>query len=281
MPDIIDKIGGCLLHHGKSSNRIYLMKLADTHIPETITHLDYMAAVNNYTKIIAKVPAWAKNRFEACGYKSEATVPGFYNGTIDTLFMGKFLSATRELEDAADIILKVLSSACQCRGRQSVESLPNGFDWHIAQELDAQKISDVYRQVFRSYPFPIHDADYIRKTMRENIVYFCITKDREIVSVASCEMDVEAQNVEMTDFATLPTFRGNGFACFLLAKMEQEMLARSIKTAYTIARSVSFGMNITFAKMNYNYAGTLINNTDICGSTESMNVWYKSLKSLP
>ena len=37
------------------------------------------------------------------------------------------------------------------------------------------------------------------------------------------------------------------------------------------------GMNITFAKHGYHYAGTLNNNTNICGRIESMNVWYKSL----
>jgi hypothetical protein len=36
-------------------------------------------------------------------------------------------------------------------------------------------------------------------------------------------------------------------------------------------------MNITFAKQRYALAGTLINNTDISGSLESMNVWYKPL----
>ena len=48
-------------------------------------------------------------------------------------------------------------------------------------------------------------------------------------------------------------------------------------TSYTIARSLSYGMNITFAKMGYIYGGTLINNTNICGSLESMNIWYKHL----
>ncbi|HOM70936.1 MAG TPA: putative beta-lysine N-acetyltransferase, partial [Armatimonadota bacterium] len=50
-----------------------------------------------------------------------------------------------------------------------------------------------------------------------------------------------------------------------------------MKTAYTIARSLSYGMNITFAKQGYQYAGTLTNNTNICGHMESMNVWYKHL----
>jgi hypothetical protein len=36
-------------------------------------------------------------------------------------------------------------------------------------------------------------------------------------------------------------------------------------------------MNITFARAGYRYAGTLVNNTQICGQLESMNVWYKPL----
>ena len=36
-------------------------------------------------------------------------------------------------------------------------------------------------------------------------------------------------------------------------------------------------MNITFARQDYVLAGTLVNNTNISGSLESMNVWYKSL----
>jgi len=36
-------------------------------------------------------------------------------------------------------------------------------------------------------------------------------------------------------------------------------------------------MNITFAKQGYQYAGCLVNNSNICGSIESMNVWYRQL----
>ncbi len=55
------------------------------------------------------------------------------------------------------------------------------------------------------------------------------------------------------------------------------MPSRGIRTAYTIARAVSYGMNITFARCGYQYGGRLVNNTDIAGSLESMNVWYKTL----
>ena len=40
---------------------------------------------------------------------------------------------------------------------------------------------------------------------------------------------------------------------------------------------MSAGMNITFSKNGYKYGGTLVNNTDISGQIESMNVWFKNL----
>jgi hypothetical protein len=38
-------------------------------------------------------------------------------------------------------------------------------------------------------------------------------------------------------------------------------------------------MNVTFARCGYRFAGTLINNTQISGRIESMNVWYKGLRA--
>ena len=49
-------------------------------------------------------------------------------------------------------------------------------------------------------------------------------------------------------------------------------------TGYTIARALSPGMNITFARAGYRFGGLLWNNTQICGRLEPMNIWYKSLR---
>jgi putative beta-lysine N-acetyltransferase len=83
----------------------------------------------------------------------------------------------------------------------------------------------------------------------------------------------------MTDFATLPAYRGRGLATRLLGLMGCQAIESGVRVAYTIARAVSFGMNITFARHAYQYGGTLINNTQIAGSIESMNVWYRLLGS--
>ena len=138
-------------------------------------------------------------------------------------------------------------------------------------------MADLYKKVFDTYPFPIFDPRYIKKTMDENFIYSSIWENDKIVALSSCEMDIVSQNVEMTDFATLPEYQGKGFAIYLLQNMENEMRKRNIRTAYTISRAVSYGINIIFAKMGYKYSGTLLNNTNISGNFESMNVWYKFL----
>lgn len=277
MPDIIDKVNGCLIQHGKAGDRIYLMKLALDRVSEIFDHLDQLAKTNGYTKIVAKVPERVWTEFGDQGYVTEAIVPRFYNGESNVFFMGKYLSDERETEDNILTINNVLSEALRRSGERCGCTLAPEFTWGIADEEDAEAISRVYREVFATYPFPIHDPEYIKETMRDNIVYFCIRRDGNVISVASSEMDKDALNVEMTDFATLPEYRKNGFATFLLEKMEDEMRLRGIKTSYTIARAVSYGMNITFSKLDYRFAGTLIKNTGICGQMESMNVWYKFL----
>ena len=60
---------------------------------------------------------------------------------------------------------------------------------------------------------------------------------------------------------------------------KEEAKRRGLKTAYTIARAVSAGMNRTFAKSGYTFAGTLVNNTHISGHIQSMNIWWKDLCS--
>jgi beta-lysine N6-acetyltransferase len=46
-------------------------------------------------------------------------------------------------------------------------------------------------------------------------------------------------------------------------------------TSFTIARGLSYGMNIALAKKGYEFYGTLVHNTNFSGRIESMNVWSR------
>ncbi len=276
MSDTLEKIGNSQIQHGPDNNRIYLMKLDPADLPGLIDQLNELAEEKDYTKIFAKVPDPCASAFVREGYCREGMIPHFYNGETDATFLGKFIDPRREITPQRDEIEKIIALA-QSKSGSPMKPLPEGYTLRPAAEADAAELTEVYRQVFASYPFPIHDPDYLIETMRSHVCYFVAEKDGKIAAASSGEMDQENRNAEMTDFATLPEHLGNGLAVHLLKLMEPEMRKRNIATLYTIARAISPGMNITFAKCGYIFGGTLINNTQISGSIESMNLWHRTL----
>ena len=138
-------------------------------------------------------------------------------------------------------------------------------------------MSAIYQEVFKSYPFPIQKQTYLKRMMKRGVLYFCIRVEGKIAAISAAEIDFVSNNVEMTDFATTPKLRGMGFAGMLLSHMDDKARKLGIKTAYTIARAASHGMNAVFKNRGYNYSGLLKNNSQICGSIQSMTVWYKHL----
>ena len=273
--DKIEKWRSSLYQHGDYNNRIYLMKLARADITGITTHLNQIAEENHYTKIIAKVPDFARHEFEKNDYQQEAYIPQFYHYQDPVYFMAKYFAENRKTDSNIDHMKKALQTAKKKSAFINDIQLAPQFKFHIGAEKDISQMVDVYRQVFETYPFPIHDPEYLKKTMHSHIQYFLISNDDQLVAISSAEIDTDGKNVEMTDFATLPKFRGMGFALYLLYQMETVMEKTDIRCFYTIARAMSYGMNITFAKRGYQYSGTLINNTNISGQLESMNVWYK------
>ncbi len=281
--DIIESIGqGSLIQHGSSNDRIYLMSLDDRDAVEIISLLDGIALKGGYGKVFAKIPGRHRDLFERGGYVCEAEIPAFYLDGDAGSFMGRFLSAERAYDphsaDVRDIVEMALSkrSAAVCR------PMEEGYTLRVLGEGDADSLAELYMEVFKSYPFPIHDPAYLVGTMRETIVYFGVELgDGDLVAASSSETDMKNLTAEMTDFAVRPRCRGAGLAIHLLRAMEDEMSARGVGSLYTIARAMSAGMNITFARCGYTYAGTLVRNTNISGRIESMNVWYRVATRCP
>lgn len=277
MLDIIETLQHSLIQHGPHSDRIYLMKLQDEDMPGLLKDLGDLAAKQGYSKIFAKISATHLNAFEQHGYVNEACIPKFYGGQEDGVFVSRFISDERKVLHPNSRLKNNLALAEQKHGTGLPANVSPPSQLLPTGPQDVDEMSRLYAEVFPTYPFPIQDPAYLRQTMEENVAYYCVRHDDKIVALASAEMDGKARNVEMTDFATHPEATGNGYAIFLLDRMEHDMRQRGYLTSYTIARSESAGMNITFAKLGYTCAGTLVNNTNIGGQIESMNVWYKPL----
>jgi beta-lysine N6-acetyltransferase len=284
-PDCVEEIPGATIQHGQMNDRVYLMKLKieeKTPVERVLTDVERIAQNHDYGKIFAKSPASTLEHFVEQGFELEAQVPGYYQGEQgreDAYFLGKYLNAERSVITNSAHLEQVIavSTSKPCISSHDLE-LPQGLSLRELNTDDTQAMAEIYRQIFPTYPFPIDDPSYLTEVMQDFVRSFGVENEHgQLVALAACEMDKANGSVEMTDFATLPAYRGSSLALNLLDTMESAMEASGLQTAYTIARAESFGMNATFAKGGYEFQGTLKNNTNISGAIESMNVWSKDL----
>jgi putative beta-lysine N-acetyltransferase len=278
MNDKIEKLScGSVIQHGPYNDRIYLLKASNKDLYSLPSKLIGQAIKKGYGKIFVKVNEIQSLPFLSEKFIIEARIPGMYPKDREGLFLVYYLKQERKEEADRQLYEKNLQLAREKQDGKLRILNSRQFALRTCTEKDVPVMKEIYKTVFPTYPFPIHEERYLLKTMNENVDYFCVVSEGKIVALSSAEKDEENDYAEMTDFATLPEWRGNGLAVHLLNKMERSIKGEGYQTAFTIARSASAGMNITFAKAGYAYGGRLKNNTNISGKIESMNVWYKKL----
>jgi putative beta-lysine N-acetyltransferase len=276
--DQMEELAGALIQHGPFNDRIYLMSIGSANPEILLTKLRQLAKDRGYSRIFAKIPEEQSQPFIAGGYKIEAKIPDFFSQGNAALFLGLPLTKRRAEEPNLAKLNEILEISQQRQSENSpAKPLDNSFVLRSCGKADVEVMASIYQAVFPTYPFPIHEPTYLLDTMKTHIQYHGVESAGKLIALSSAEMNVASSSAEMTDFATLPDFRGHGLAQHLLTKMEKSMAEQNIKTPFTIARAMSPGMNITFAKMGYKYAGRLLRNTNISGNIETMNVWYKKL----
>jgi len=278
-PDSIKTIGQSRIQYGPLSDRVYLMQLASGEAATVIAEMQEIAQAEGYTKLLAKIPSRSAAPFIDAGFEIEARIPDFYAGGDAALFVSRFRCENRRRPSDAERIRKVLAVALRKAGAGIRRPLPDGCHLTVMHADRAPQMAALYRRVFDSYPFPIFDPDFIRRSMEENFSYVGILCAATLIALASAERI--GSGVEMTDFATDPAHRRGSLAAHLLDAMEANARQDGVQTAFTIARAVSYGINVMFARAGYTFGGTLVNNTNISGRVQSMNVWYKSLSPSP
>lgn len=278
--DEILQFGTAVIQHGKNNDRVYLMKLGKENPSRIVSQIEALATANEYTKMFVKSPERAKDIFEKNGYGTEAYIPTLYGGHEGGYFMARYSDQRRTVVDNDNQeLFKEILQHCTIKSiaHPKAHTLPYSCILTKATRENAASIAGLYRSIFESYPFPIGEEGYVQSALDMGAEYFCIWQEAELVASSCMEKDLSAYHVEMTDFAVRSDMRGNGFSEILLHAMENAAIEQGIKTAFTIARACSWGMNVCFSRRGYTFVGLLKNNTDIDGSLESMNVWYKTL----
>jgi putative beta-lysine N-acetyltransferase len=289
-PDTIRTIGRSQVQFGPLNNRVYLLKLDAADLPGIVHDLEQLAQNHGLSKICAKVPWRARTVFEKNGFVREALIPALFHGREDGVYLAKFLDRKRSI--SAQMYAQPYGKGQGGRTADKQGWSRTGNDGLIkhARALDLAgiqvqemgldrraEIAQIFAQSFAAYPFPVYDPVYLRECMQTHVLFFGAEAHGRIAALASSEMDKRAGHVEMTDFITLPDFRGQGLAGLLLMAMESKMRSVGLQTAFSIARSESLGINTVFARHGYTYRGRLIQNTCFNGRLEDMNIWSKSL----
>lgn len=259
----------------KYSLRIWVLDYQVKDAAALTGRLKEVAILHSLEKIILPAPDKDRRALEEQGFICEGRVAGFLNGTTGN-FMVFYTNIKRSHSVTADrehvIRSEIMGRDRTGRGRLV---LPPGFSCRESSPADLPALAGLYRQVFTSYPTPVGSVDYLTATAGKSAYYRLITWQGKIVSAAAGEIDTTNNNVEMTNCATLPGFRGKGLMLYLLAELDQQFFRMGIACRYTLARAGSYGMNLVFRRLNYRYGGTLTNNCHIAGGFENMNIWFK------
>ncbi|TKD71552.1 putative beta-lysine N-acetyltransferase [Pseudalkalibacillus hwajinpoensis] len=225
-----------------------------------------------YTKCIIKAKEGDIRKLLSLGLSYEGMIRHYFSG-VDAHMMTKYRDNWRRNSQTwkdEDVILEgvLTKTPSEISGKPLMRP---------GRESDAPALAELYKEVFAVYPTPMDEPAYIRKVMKDNTIFHVLEENGRIISAASAEMNRKFKNAEITDCATLPKFRKGGTMRHLIIELEKKLLEEDIYYAYSIARSLSFGMNAVFQQLNYEYGGRLINNVKIYQDWENMNLWSKSL----
>lgn len=231
---------------------------------------------HKFEKVICKVRHEDLFGFMENGFMIEAVIKRYFVGS-DCYFLTKYFINERRNSDKWMEEEAILTGVLEKQPDDSPPRIDSKFHIRKATPNDTTQLAYLYSQVFQIYPTPLNEPNYIEKAMNDSTIFYVVEDNGQIVSAASAEVNSTQFNAELTDCATLPSYRKHGLMKQLLVQLEAELVRNDIFCAYSIARALSFGMNNCFYQLGYSYTGRLTNNCYIFDKIEDMNVWVKDL----
>ncbi|TYQ15901.1 UNVERIFIED_CONTAM: putative beta-lysine N-acetyltransferase [Acetivibrio alkalicellulosi] len=227
-------------------------------------------------KVIANCILDDLNVLKDAGFQIEGTINGFFKGE-DAYCVAYFLDKERAHSKKTDEEDKILKMCMEKPIIVEHENLGEAYEIRNCIEKDIPKMIQLFQEVFKTYPSPVFNSEYLSEVMDDKILFKGVFKEGCLVSIASVDMDKKNLNGEITDCATYPEYRGQGLLTNLIYELENELLNKGFYCLYSLSRAINTGINMSLRKHGYEYKGRLINNCDICGGFEDMNIWAKLL----
>lgn len=260
------------------SQRIRILRYRATNFENLILKVRWLAEANGFDKIICMATHDDWQNFLRFGYVLEAVVKYFHAGA-DAFVVSKFRSQVRLTSSALmEEVLLIEKLMSHSPGSSGGRPLPEGHEVRPARREDIRELIGLYAEIFESYPSPLLHESYLQTVFESGTIFAVCTAGGCIVGAASAELHHDDRAAELTDCATRRQSRGLGLMTHLLRHLEEELARREYVCAYTMARAKSYGMNNVFWHLGYEFMGRLVNNCDIYGAYEDMNIWVRDLR---
>jgi putative beta-lysine N-acetyltransferase len=269
----------CRVFFDYYTRRLKVIDYDATDYRAMLDRLAWVADENAFDKIFFKAKRHDWQTLLRFGYILEGILRYYYRGE-DAYVLSRFRTLERVTSTQVIEESRLIESLLRSEEDYTPPALPEGYSLFPARPEHIPAMVALYREVFATYPSPLTHPDYVLATMERDVIYACVADENgDIVSAASAEIDVKHSNAELTDCATLKAQRGRSLMFHILSRLEGELVRRRIMTGYSLARAPSVGMNRVFRRLGYEYSGRLINNCDIYGQFEDMNIWVRRLSS--
>lgn len=245
-------------------------------VPQNQLTKDWISLAQSHS--LDKIWLWCyphdMTHFLKCGFRFEGILERKdpYKPSVSLAYFIHPQRGDSELLKDEDYLLETVTSKNGCLNL----NLSSQFKLQLLSPTDCYSVSSLLGIIFSTYPTPVTNPGYIHKLMNEGCLFAGIFREQDLISMASAYPEEKTRRCEMTDCATLPEFRGQGFTEKILHFLEQEVQKSGDFILYSLARARSFGVNRVFFKLGYNYQGRLVNNCDIAGGLEDMNLWVKN-----
>jgi len=263
------------------SRRIRVTDYQTCDIEVLANYIEIMGSKSRAGKIIFYSHKNDWQKFISLDYRLEGVMNTYFRGN-PVYLMSRFLCSDRfgsEHLINEDLILKrILQRKRSCAGADNSCNDGN-YTVRILKDDDINRVMDIFRDVFPTYPSPVEERRYFEElTGQEENVMLIAEYKGEIAGIISADIDNRHLNAELTDCVTLPEHRGRGVMAMLIDHMEEKLAKMKLTCLYSLTRAGIPPINAVMYKKGYRYGGRLINNCDIGGRYENMNIWEKSIK---
>ncbi|AWK52142.1 putative beta-lysine N-acetyltransferase [Clostridium beijerinckii] len=258
-----------------TNKRVKIIDLNNISV-QNLKRIIHFSSREHLGKIICNCDSESFEIFVEAGFDLEGKINGYFKGK-DAFCMSYFISSDRKI--CSNFTKKeLLIKHCLDIKNTFIHGSDNTkYCIRNANENDIKEMIELFSAVFSTYPSPVYDEKFLKETMNEKVLYKVAVYNEKIIGVASADMDKENLNAEMTDCATYPDYRGKGILSNIIYSLELDLKKKGFITLYSLSRAINPGVNIVLSKHNYNFAGRLVNNCNICGTFEDMNIWVKNI----